>query len=841
MDFLLQDEAKIDGKGTFVCSCVFQAVKNALTGPLPDFVSWIDVIGTLLRTTASPNSRNEHGETPLLYSLHLAKDHSYCDPHFEKRLMQIWHLLLEAGASAKGKDEEGRSLLHLLLNFLQTGVFQPHECLELVSCCLEILQRYGFQINSRDANGNTPLHLWGSCLNKPIPEVMEIGAKITSSGGAANARNDNGETPLHLSQSWKVVDFLVEKGAQTSAQDLHGNTPLHKFIGTFVGDMVKENRWKHCLLSGMDPFYKNKQSKCPFEVLLEKGRFKSALNLMKAIFEEDELAGFAESASDYRDCKGNSLLHILCVIDNEDAQSICEYLLQKRWSANLQNKCNETPLHMVCKKVGILDSGTSEVMRNAISLLREYHADVTLPDGQGKTCEEMLGGNIDLRNLLHEEIEKVNFPNKIKWIPESIKHKPALAEVARGTNSDKVGCYHFHKNHIGGGSFSSVVFAALDEKDGREVALKRFEITRRKEWGDVLERDVRYLLQLSDCPYVVNYISCASDCHFKYLAYELMEGCLNGFLSSDHVSEHALTTACKHVASGLASLHSMDIIHGHLKPSNILYRTWPNLIFKISFSGQSETVMEQTGTRCWMAHECLRKKPEKPDKSSDIFSLGLVSHAIMTGNQHPFGSYSEDLAMNLEETEDNIKRNRRRFCPSLTSEAKCMLEEMLSVRPKHRPTAADVLKFPFFWDDHKKVNFIVNVGLQKEFSELRCELLLRRPLTDVETSLEYDYVNHCPNTRNNNWADRIQSLYQAVTKGYTYRTYDVTSAVELVRFIRNVYSHPLDSYPEPIKQQLENYFVLREFPFLVTILYKAILKSQRSDEWKTRPHLKEFF
>ena len=848
MDFLLQEGAKIDKKETFSCSCIFKAVKNALTGPISDLFNWISAISTLLNSGVRPNGRNEHGQTPLLYCLHLAKDYSLCDAFFVNRLVQIWDTLLNAGASAKGKDGEDRSLLHLLLNLLQTKVFQPQECLQLVSDRLEILQQNGFEINSRDANGNTPLHLWGNYISKPPQAVIEIGHKIISSGGAVNARNDNGETPLHFSQSWKIVEFLVRKGAQTNAQDLHGNTPLHKFIDAFAGDMVAISRWKYCFLSGMDPFSKNERGKCPFEVLLEKMLFKNALTLMKAIFEDDENqkhAKSAKSARDYRDRKRNSLLHILCAIDNEDAQSVCEYLLQKGWSVNLQNDCNETPLHLVCKTVGNSDSVPSQVMANAIILLRKYHADVTLLDDQANTCEEMLGGNFNLLNLLHEDIEKVDIPYKIKWIPQSINYKPALAEVARGTKSVKVDCYHYHENRIGEGSFS-LVFPALNENDGREVALKRLERARLEERGDVLEREVRCLLQLANCPHVVNYISCASDRFFKYLVVELMEGTLDRYISSEQECEHTMTI-CTQTASGLDFLHLGDIVHRDLKPTNILYSRFPNLTFKISdfglskiltpsaSSGQTETTVihSRAGTRCWMAPELLKKKPHS--KASDVFNLALVFHFTMAKRKHPFASSSDDPTRKLLETEENIRRSKRSLCPSLTPEAVYILQEMLSVRPVRRPTAAAVLKFPFFWNDHKKVNFVLNMGLQKEFKEPRCEL--SRPLTDVEDSLERDYheAGHF------DWAAKIQDVYVAVISEYNYRTYTTKSAVELVRFYKNADGHPRDVYPKQIKQFFDNFFILERFPSLVTSLYKAIQESQSSQTWKSRRHLKEFF
>ena len=847
VEFLLKKGAKIDDKDQSGCTALFYALEKALASPSPQCSIWHQLIKFLLENKANPNTRNYAGETPLLHSLsHNVAPSSLGDLFEADRIVEVWHLLLNVEARANTKDEMDRSLLHLLLSkFLETENCQPGGCLELVQKGLPVLQRYGFAVNTRDTTGNTPLHLWASLPNKVIcNEVIEIGNEIITHGGAVNARNDKEETPLHLSQSWKQVELLVSQGAQPNAQDLNGDTPLHKFIEkhSLIRE-VKKGRWRKCLGAGMNPFCFNDDKNYPIYVLLEKKLFKSAISLLKAIFENQQNEYIVECALCYKDHKGDSLLHIVSTMENEGAQSILKYLLENGCNANLQNMQKETPLHMVCKKAKAMNHVPSETIENSIILLRKYHADVLLPDDQGNTCDTMLSGSEHLHKLLHEDIEKVSIPNKIKWSSESLKHKAVLAEVARGTKSRRVHHFCHHENQIGKGSFS-LVFPAINEEDGREVAMKRLEKERLEEKGDVLDREVKCLRQLSGCQFVVNYITCVSDCNFKYVVTELMEGSLDTFLSSDEKCEHAFTI-CYNIAFGLEFLHKNGVLHRDLKPQNILYKTSPtDLVVKISDFGlskilhagtcstQSETVMQtRAGTRCWMAPELLEKKPKNHSKASDVFSCGLLFHYILARKQHPFGSCSED-SNSHHETEENIRNNRLNICSTLTPEENQLLTNMLQRKAERRPTAASLQNFPFFWDDRTKVRFLKMVGNQKEFEEPRSHL--QRRLTLVESKLE----TVCAKAGCVDWISQIQNVYDAVVKAYPRRHYRTRSAVELVRFIRNIYTHPHDLPPVITDLLFKDFIFLRRFPFLVVAVYNSI---KACNSWKKRNDLKKFF
>ena len=639
-EFFIQEGVQIDEKDQLGHTCLFHAVEKAVESDSPE--RWCMFITFLLRTKANPNERDDLSKTPLLYSLSYLRSPCSFDAHRRLdalypaygdysgiQVVKTWRLLLEAKARPNVKDEKDRSLLHVLLSLLQTGRLGSSEGLEIVCDGIAILQEYGLEINSRDTEGNTVLHLWASLIHAPISdETIKIGSEIVSHGGAVNSRNDKGDTPFHI---------LVKE--------------------TFVQeDLVEPDLWSRILALGMNPWIANCDGKCPFEVLLENESFGSVFTLLKAIFEDNQNRDMAESARRYRNQSGDYLLHMLCIINNESVLEICDYLLGHGCEVNAQNECRQTPLHLLCNKISETDSSLSQQKINLIRLLEKYNADMTLSDIYGNTCKDMLS-----------KYQRLEIPKRMKWISESIVHKAVLSEVVLGKNSQNVENYHHHTKSIGEGTFSCV-FPAINKMDGREVALKRLEKARLAKKGNMLEREVKCLLKLSSCPYVVNYIACTRDSNFEYIVVELMEGSLDKYLSSTEGCSQA-STICSQIALGMKFLHKSNVLHRDRKPQNTLYRTNPEFIVKICDFGLSKFLQQtsndsnsamhsKAGTRCWMAPELLAQNHEGHTKATDIYSCGLLFHYVMSGKKHPFNGSGESITSNYDEIEENIKSNK---------------------------------------------------------------------------------------------------------------------------------------------------------------------------------------
>ena len=117
------------------------------------------------------------------------------------------------------------------------------------------------------------------------------------------------------------------------------------------------------------------------------------------------------------------------------------------------------------------------------------------------------------------------------------------------------------------------------------------------------------------------------------------------------------------------------------------------------------------------------------------------------------------------------------------------------------------------------------MGNQEEFE---CPRVKRKPpLTNVETDMEKGFgatVMH--RSWNSSKHNSMPDIYKTMTKGKGRSRYDISSVVELVRFIRNVYEHYRENTFNTtvgIEQLLfEGFVFLKNFPALVMEIYKAV-------------------
>ena len=98
----------------------------------------------------------------------------------------------------------------------------------------------------------------------------------------------------------------------------------------------------------------------------------------------------------------------------------------------------------------------------------------------------------------------------------------------------------------------------------------------------------------------------------------------------------------KNCMEGLKCLHRNGIIHRDLKPQNIMINE-ENFTAKIIDFGLSlilknkmeKKAFRRCGTIGYMAHEVITNTPlnrEPYDQKIDIFSMGIIVHLMLTGN-----------------------------------------------------------------------------------------------------------------------------------------------------------------------------------------------------------------
>ena len=873
----------------------------------------VDICKMFRKFGALLDAKNHEHESPLLFclsSLKVAIVNNKLQSSISG-LVEVCRFLL---INARGLQNT-ESIFSRIISLIQQGFKLNDEAKRkaVVQVSMDILellqpQEEGVRkvVNYTDTVLNSSLHIWASIelkstqdytrslngditfeniLKRILDHLLKCGAKL-------NARNENEETPLHMCRTWTAVKLLLDAGANPNDQNFLGYSPLltaayKKYASQKTEHLYldvseeAESFWKCAIQKGLDPWIAGKQGETIMSVLLKSEDF----TLTRALV---EVACKEESTTD------NDKLSILNVICQDESKHthwktiLVDIILKSTRTSRLSL---ESPLHLCCRnivKFGMLDD------EQPVSVQQKANDNQSYDDGQPPTkksrkhesekkekekqeikeevsndsvyCKiakqlRLYGRNVDiaaivkeypsLHDFFKETIQIDTVPIAIPWASVSNKRKGILAKVARDYECKTVEQILYHKHHIGRGSFG-LIFAGINAKDGREVAVKRIEIKRveRPEY----KREINSLIALADSEHVVRYISFLEDDEFYYLVLELMEGNLDEFFDEYPINAAEVTRLCEDVVMGLQFLHEQKILHRDLKPQNILYKVHPKMCLKIGDFGLSRAIDSEcttvygtiAGTRCWIAPEVLKSKPNSVDKDrfapeSDVFLCGMLLHYILSTQKHPFSPtdcMNKSTLQVSHETEANVMNGKMDgWDNSLCPEATHLIKRMLKGNQKERPSAAEARKHPLFWSNKRKVDFLVVVGNQKEFQYPRSKRHFSS-LTQVEKDLE-----KCFSTivKHKNWKSStdMNSIYVGMTRKF--RNYNTSSAVELVRFIRNTYEHYRDNTfvtATPIAQMLFDDFVfLKYFPNLVVEVYKPVT----NHGWdKTRDDIKCF-
>ena len=773
------------------------------------------------------------------------------------------------------------------------------DVLELLQAGEEAVRK---TVNYTDNFLNSPLHLWASIALKTSQDYTIFGTEdfkfesimkrildhLLKCGAKLNVRNENEETPLHMCRTWTAVKLLLGAGANPSDQNSSGHSPLlvaakkkyaSKKTGYLYPDITEEAEsfWKCAIEKKLDPWVADKQEETILSVLIESEDFPLTRALVEVACKEEFVGDDAKL----------SILRVICKDKSKHTHwktILVDIILN---SAGTSLLALESPLRLCCQnivKFGMFDdqqlvpfqatndkpreddgqpptkkarkdesekkdekkqeSKDEQIFNDSVycKIARHLCAYVS-----GTIIESIANDYPSLKDVLVNPRDFGNISECIPWTSVCVKHKTKLATVARKQEIISAGEIWYHKEKVGTGSFGSI-FAGINTRDSEEVAVKRMDKSRLK--PREVKREIENLVRLRS-DHIVRYISSFEDKFFLFVVLELMEGNLREFFDGNIIDTAEAIRFCKDVVMGVQFIHNEGILHRDLKPENILYTAHPQRRLKIADFGLSrddDTSKSMTrtlhGTRCWMAPEVLTPVPSSDEKSrfvaaSDVYPCGLLLHYILS-QKHPFApkNYTSEFQV-PHKTEANIMNGKmegwdKSLCPEATHLIKRML---IKSNENDRPSAAEALQHPFFWSNKEKVDFLEVVGNQKEFACPRSKRHHHSSSTQVEQDLEKRFsiiVKH------KDWSSLpdMNKLYCEMKRRRKYKT---SSAVELVRFIRNTYVHYQDNTfptPKPIEQMLFDDFVfLKCFPDLVIEVYKPVT----THDWdKTRDDIKCF-
>lgn len=254
-----------------------------------------------------------------------------------------------------------------------------------------------------------------------------------------------------------------------------------------------------------------------------------------------------------------------------------------------------------------------------------------------------------------------------------------------------VGRYQVQET-IGTGTSSRVV-RGYDPLIDRPVAIKLFspELAR----GDARARflrEARVVGQISH-PSVVTLhdMGVEESTLTPYLVMELIEGqSLEKILTKGSVPFPSACNWAAHVAVALTNAHRRGIIHGDIKPANILI-THDNRV-KLTDFGMARLAKHDNGdtslygTPAYWCPEQIHGRPQ--DARSDLFSLGVVLYEMLTGIS-PFAGATLQNVCNHVLSSTPLPATQSN--PSLPSAVNDVLAGCLAKDPAHRFLSTEML------------------------------------------------------------------------------------------------------------------------------------------------------
>ena len=280
----------------------------------------------LLEHGANVNAQNADGQTPLHRS-------SQCSIyHYEDDSPRIVQLMLEHGADVNARDKDQETPLHL-------ASYQSKWKTVLA------LLDHGAEVDARNADGQTPLHQAphrSASLGDTYSPVTQV---LLGNGADLNAQDNDQDTPLHSAcfhGCFATALALLDHGAERSAPNAYGQTPLHRASQSLV---CHENaRVAQLLLErGVDVNARDNDQATPLHFAC----YNSSLEIVQVLLDHG-------AEADARDVDGRTPLHKvsqdLDIYLDEDSYHgpsiIARLLLEPGVDVNARDEDQATPLHI---------------------------------------------------------------------------------------------------------------------------------------------------------------------------------------------------------------------------------------------------------------------------------------------------------------------------------------------------------------------------------------------------------------------------------------------------------------------------------------------------------------
>ncbi|KAJ8768721.1 hypothetical protein K2173_023625 [Erythroxylum novogranatense] len=355
-----------------------------------------------------------------------------------------------------------------------------------------------------------------------------------------------------------------------------------------------------------------------------------------------------------------------------------------------------------CSCFGFLRKSKQRARRISLShhnLSQEYLLDEEIEEEDassynGEVSDTAYGDDGRLPNHVKRSEEILRFREQNGMICRQFPVKETHILIrSEDDNGNKMINEYVRESKIGVGSYGKVVLYR-SSLDGKHYAIKAFHKSHllklnvapsETAMSDVL-REVLIMKMLRH-PNIVNLIEVIDDPntdHF-YMVLEYVDGkwVWEGSGSPGGIGESTARKYLRDIISGLMYLHAHNVVHGDIKPDNLLVtRTGIVKIgdFSVSqvFEDDNDELCRSPGTPVFTAPECCLGQ-NYHGKAADTWAVGLTLYCMILG-QYPF------LGETIQDTCDKIVDNPLVLPSEINPQLKDLLEGLLCKDPVQRMT-----------------------------------------------------------------------------------------------------------------------------------------------------------
>jgi len=254
----------------------------------------------------------------------------------------------------------------------------------------------------------------------------------------------------------------------------------------------------------------------------------------------------------------------------------------------------------------------------------------------------------------------------------------------------RLGVFLLH-DHIGEGEMGAI-YRATDEALGREVAVKLVRIGQADdpESCERLKREACAAGKLNH-PRVAQVYALNFSEGYPYLVMELVSGqdFAKKFEREGPISERVVLRMALDIAEGLSALHRENLVHGDIKPANIVLDRDGNaklVDFGLSGMTRHDGQGNFIGTPFFIAPELLQGVNDT--HQSDLYSLGATLYYLLSGRlTHEGLTPSEILKARLTRKPVPLEKHSRHISPA----TRRLIMRLIEPSPFKRPANSEIV------------------------------------------------------------------------------------------------------------------------------------------------------